>query len=184
VYQAYRPSIGQFAAENGFFGGGFRLRRMSWIKPSFLWMMWRSCWGQKPRQEVVLAVWIKRSAFDLILSKAVHSSFQAALYPDKEAWKKAVARSDVRLQWDPDHDPSGGPMRRRAIQLGLRGSVLALYARQWSMQIEDITDFVRSQHKHALSGNYSALTTPSEEVYPVTSLAARRRLQLSGQYGL
>jgi hypothetical protein len=39
VYQAYRPSIGQFAAEHGYFGGEFSLSRMSWIKPNFLWMM-------------------------------------------------------------------------------------------------------------------------------------------------
>lgn len=42
VYQAYRPSIGHFAAQNGYFGGEFSLTRMSWIKPGFLWMMYRS----------------------------------------------------------------------------------------------------------------------------------------------
>ena len=47
VYQAYRPAIGQYAAEHGCFGGRFKLSRMSWIKPKFLWMMYRSGWGQK-----------------------------------------------------------------------------------------------------------------------------------------
>src|SRR6185369_9587101 len=32
VYQAYRPAIGRFAAEHGYFGGEFSLSRMSWIK--------------------------------------------------------------------------------------------------------------------------------------------------------
>ncbi len=41
VYQAYRDSIGRFAAEHGYFGGDFKLSRMSWIKPNFLWMMYR-----------------------------------------------------------------------------------------------------------------------------------------------
>jgi hypothetical protein len=41
VYQAYRPAIGQFAAQHGFFGGQFSLNRMSWIKPNFLWMRYR-----------------------------------------------------------------------------------------------------------------------------------------------
>ena len=41
VYQAYRPAIGQFAAERQYFGGEFSLNRMSWIKPNFLWMMYR-----------------------------------------------------------------------------------------------------------------------------------------------
>ena len=47
VYQAYRPSIGSFAAEHGYFGGEFSYSRMSWIKPNFLWMMFRSGWGTK-----------------------------------------------------------------------------------------------------------------------------------------
>ena len=55
VYQAYRPSIGHFAAQNGYFGEDFKLSRMTWIKPNFLWMMYRSGWGIKEGQEVTLA---------------------------------------------------------------------------------------------------------------------------------
>ena len=38
VYQAYRPSIGRFAAEHGTFGTDFSYSRMSWVKPNFLWI--------------------------------------------------------------------------------------------------------------------------------------------------
>jgi hypothetical protein len=114
VYQAYRPSIGRFAAENGFFGGDFSLSRMSWIKPNFLWMMYRCGWATKEGQEVVLAVWLAREAFDQILSLAVPSSYWDHRYPDRAAWEADVASSDVRLQWDPDHDPHGSPVTRRA----------------------------------------------------------------------
>jgi len=65
VYQAYCPSIGRFAVEKGFFGGDFKFSRMSWIKPNFLWMMYRSQWGQAEGQEVVLAVRLKRRFFRL-----------------------------------------------------------------------------------------------------------------------
>src|SRR5262245_23901732 len=75
VYQAYRPAIGRFAAEHGYFGGEFSLGRMSWIKPNFLWMMYRCGWASKEGQEVVLAVRLKRSAFDALLSEAVHSTY-------------------------------------------------------------------------------------------------------------
>jgi Domain of unknown function (DUF4291) len=69
VYQAYRQAIDHFAATHGYFGGDhFSLNRMSWIKPNFLWMMYRSGWGQKEGQEVVLAVKIKRAALDTILA--------------------------------------------------------------------------------------------------------------------
>src|SRR5579885_1065943 len=126
VYQAYRPAIGQFAVAHGYFGGSsFSCNRMSWIKPNFLWMMYRSGWGTRDNQEVTLAVRLRRDAFDEILRQAVHSSFVPEVYGSEDAWRRAVAGSDVRLQWDPDHDPAGRPVERRAIQLGLRGGVLA-----------------------------------------------------------
>ncbi|WP_069472925.1 DUF4291 family protein [Candidatus Marithrix sp. Canyon 246] len=53
VYQAYGPSIGNFAAQNGYFGGQFNFDRMTWIKTNFLWMMYRSEWGTKEGQEIV-----------------------------------------------------------------------------------------------------------------------------------
>lgn len=37
VYQAYRPSTGEYASKNGASGGNFSYSRMSWIKPNFLW---------------------------------------------------------------------------------------------------------------------------------------------------
>ena len=121
VYQAYRPAIGRYAAAHGYFGGEFSFTRMTWIKPNFLWMMYRSGWGVKEGQEVTLAIRLRRDAFDSILSRAVPSSFDPASHPDATTWKDAVGQSTVRLQWDPDHDPSGGRVERRAIQLGMRG---------------------------------------------------------------
>src|SRR3954453_10694373 len=115
VYQAYRPEIGHFAAKNGHFGGGFSLGRMSWVKPNYLWMMCRSGWGTKQGQEVTLAVRLRRDAFDEILRQAIHSTFVSEVYGTQDEWRRAVAGSDVRLQWDPDHNPAGNPVERRAI---------------------------------------------------------------------
>jgi hypothetical protein len=175
VYQAYRPAIGHFAAQYGYFGGEFSLRRMSWIKPNFLWMMYRCGWATKEGQEVVLAIRLRRSAFDEILRRAVHSTFAPDTYDSDSAWKAAVARSDVRLQWDPDHNPSGAPLERRAIQLGLRGEILAKYAREWVLGIEDVSEFVRQQSEHAHSP-FDRLITPREKPYPVTEREVAVRL--------
>lgn len=166
VYQAYRPPIGHFADRHGYFGGDFSLTRMSWIKPNFLWMAYRSGWGRKEGQEVTLAVRIQRTAFDEILRLAVPSTYQKQRYASEAEWKQALTQSSVRLQWDPDHDPSGKPLARRAIQLGLRGEILAHYAREWIVEIEDISDFVAEQRKH-VSGDYSRLVVPRERVYPM-----------------
>jgi hypothetical protein len=172
VYQAYRPEIGQFAAKHGYFGGEFSLSRMSWVKPNFLWMMYRSDWGTSEGQEVVLAVRMRRAPFDQILEAAVPSSFSPARYNDNAAWRTALAHSDVRLQWDPDHGPSGAPLERRAVQLGLRGDVLRSYSKEWILGIEDISDFCREQHARWKEGGDGALVTPREAPYPVTPAAA------------
>lgn len=50
---------------------------MSWVKPSFLWMMYRSGWAQEPGQEVVLGLRIARAFFDELLETAVVSSYDA-----------------------------------------------------------------------------------------------------------
>lgn len=179
VYQAYRPAIGNFASTHGYFGGEFSLSRMSWIKPNFLWMMYRSGWGTKSGQEVILAIWLQRSAFDSILSMAVSAQFLPELYPTKKVWQKAVQNSSVRLQWDPDHTPGGGKCQRRAIQLGLRSDTLARYAQEWIVHIEDISEFVRQQYQYLKGGDWNNFQIPSESVYPVIEDETRKNLQLS-----
>jgi hypothetical protein len=179
VYQAYRPAIGHFAAQHGYFGGEFSFSRMSWIKTNFLWMMYRSGWGSKEGQEVTLAVRLKRSAFDTLLTQAVHSHYIPEIYADEAAWKEQVEQSSVRLQWDPDHDPQGAKLERRAMQLGLRGEVLKHYAHEWILEIEDISDFVRHQAEYARTGNYARLEAPYEAIYPVPDQELARRLGIA-----
>lgn len=163
VYQAFRPEIALYAVEHQRFGGPFSLERMSWIKPNFLWMMYRSGWARKLGQEHVLAVRLKREGFDAILSQAVASTYRESEFGSREEWQRAIARSEVRLHWDPDHDPRGTKQARRALQLGLRGETLRRYATSWILEIEDITAFVHEQG----SLPDTALLLPREEVYHV-----------------
>jgi hypothetical protein len=148
---------------------------MSWIKPNYLWMMYRSGWGTKEGQEITLAVRLRRAGFDEILQGAVHSSYVSEIYASPEDWKARVAKSSVRLQWDPDHDPRGAKQERRAIQLGLSGDVLRQYAQDWIASIEDISGFVEEQRAHAES-SFANLLTPCEEVYPVATQETAARL--------
>jgi hypothetical protein len=169
VYQAYRPSIGHYAVAQKRLGGPeFSFGRMSWIKPNFLWMMYRSSWGTKQDQEINLAIRLKRAGFDEILRRAVHSSYDAA-YGTHEDWKRFVAESDVRLQWDPDHGPDGAPLERRAIQLGLRGQALERFARDWTVDIEDVSPFVAEQRAIVEAREWVKLMTPREDVYEIAA---------------
>jgi hypothetical protein len=170
VYQAYRPEIGKFAVENGYFGGEFKYSRMSWIKPNFLWMMYRSQWGQSEGQEIVLAVRLNRTFFDSLLAQAVPSSFDPDAFGSRDDWAAAVERSDVRLQWDPDHMPTGEKCERRAIQLGLRGTTLEAYGKREVVKIIDMSPFVADQRANVSDWRIGKLVTPTEDVYVAASL--------------
>jgi hypothetical protein len=181
VYQAYRPAIAEYAVKHQRFGGEFSYNRMSWIKPNFLWMMYRAGWATKEGQERILAVRLHCGFFDDILRAAVPSSFDTSRFATNEDWQRAVAHSDVRLQWDPDHGPKGHPLERRAIQLGLRGRMLRRYGEEDVLGIEDITPFVREQHAH-IHGDQSLLILPRERVYmPGADAATNIGLDLPDQ---
>jgi len=176
VYQAYNPAIAQFAVENQYLGGpGFSYGRMSWIKPNFLWMMYRCGWASKENQERVLALWLEKTAFEEILSQAVFSTFTAGNYESADAWKQELSTKNVRLQWDPDHSPYGGKLTRRALQLGLKNSTLEQFGKRQLVRIEDVTDFVLQQKLHVDNRQLEQLLVPQERVYHVadTTLAQK-----------
>lgn len=163
VYQSYRKSIGEFAVKNQYFGGPFSLERMTWIKPNFLWMMYRNGWGTKEGQEYVLAIHLKMDAFRKYLENAVYSSHNDRLGMSREEWQDEVKASSARLQWDPDHDPFGAKLERRAIQIGLRNDLIKSFAREDLILIENISEFVKEQHRFVLNDNLDHLMLPEEK---------------------
>jgi len=178
VYQAYRPSIGEHAIKHGVFGNGFSYDRMSWIKPNFLWMMYRSGWGTKEGQETTLGLRLRRDFFDRILGQAVASSLNQSVHTSREAWRAAVKTSLVRLQWDPDHGPRGNAVARRAIQLGLRGAVLEDFGKRELLEVIDMTAFVAEQRELMSRTGLGELRTPVERAYIPGEEAIARRLKL------
>tara|TARA_R110002126_G_scaffold55819_2_gene149629 strand:- start:18066 stop:18707 length:642 start_codon:yes stop_codon:yes gene_type:complete len=179
VYQSYRSEIGLFAAENQFFGGAFSLQRMTWIKPNFLWMMYRNGWGTKEGQEIVLAIHLKREAFERYLNKSVYSSYQEQIYGDRETWKTAVKNSDIRLQWDPDHNPYGNKLERRAIQIGIRNQEIKRFAKDDILEVEDISRFVKEQHQYVLNRQLDKLLIPEEKSFLPKDKTTSLHLKLS-----
>jgi hypothetical protein len=180
LYQAYRPSIGRWAAEHGWFGGEFRYTRMSWVKPNFLWMMYRSGWGTKEGQVVMLALRVRRAFFESLLARAVPSQWDRDLFAREAEWSKAVRESDVRLQWDPDHDPFGNKVERRALQLGLRGEALEAFGQREIAEVLDLSSFVAEQRERLTSGGLSALVMPRERVYLPADPAVAAAIGLTG----
>ena len=180
VYQAYRRGIGEWAIKHGQLGGPeFSYSRMSWIKPNFLWMMFRSGWGTKENQEITLGLRIRRAFFDGLLAQAIESSFSPQRFADEGEWQRELAESAVRLQWDPDHDPSGAKLERRALQLGLRGAALQAFGRTELLEVIDLAEFVSKQREELAAGRRDALVTPTERVYTPASKEIRVALKLN-----
>ena len=182
VYQSYRKEIGEFAAKNQYFGGVFSLDRMTWIKPNFLWMMYRNGWGTKDGQEVVLAIHLKISAFNKYLENAVYSSYSSSLEMSHEDWKESVKTSSVRLQWDPDHDPYGNKLERRAIQIGLRDDFIKSFAKDDILLIEDISEFVKEQYEFVQNKKLENLVVPAERPFLFKDEELNKKLKISGNH--
>lgn len=172
VYQAYRPGIALPALKAGQFVPPFSMRRMTWIKPSFNWMIYRSNYATKPGQEIVLGIEITREGFEWALKNAVLSRFTPSIHSSSEKWKQLLAAKPVRIQWDPERDWRLQSISGvRAIQVGLSGEAVERYVKEWVVQIEDVTPKARMVAIAAESGfPPSALPSTSERLYPLDAV--------------
>ncbi|MGX9883737.1 DUF4291 domain-containing protein [Streptomyces sp. NPDC002276] len=169
VYQAYSPEIGLPAVRDGRFPAGWKRDRMTWIKPSFLWMMYRCGWGTKAGQETVLAVEIGRDGFEWALRHACLSSYVRGVHPDRAAWQRQLRRAPTRVQWDPERDARLQPLPYRSLQLGLSGEAIRRYADEWTVAIRDVTPLAHEVHALVSRGELdsAARLLPQELPYPV-----------------
>src|SRR5512138_2709996 len=110
IYQAYPAPIALPALREGRFVAPFSFNRMTWIKPSFLWLMERSKWGQKSGQEHILAVRIKRSGWDEALSLGVLTHPEKSIWRDAEQWRAEFEKASVHVQWDPERSIRGAAL--------------------------------------------------------------------------
>jgi hypothetical protein len=164
VYQAFRPEIVEAALEHGTFGKGFNRERMTWIKPSFGWMLYRSGYATKHRQERILKIKLTHAGFLTMLARGVPTSFEGSLFPTPAAWRAALDRCEVRFQWDPDRDLPLRPLERRAIQLGLAGETVRQYVEEWIVGLEDVTPLARAIQA-AVRVRRELPAVPEERVY-------------------
>ncbi|WP_419707741.1 DUF4291 domain-containing protein [Promicromonospora sp. NFX87] len=172
VYQAYPPAIADAAVRAGRFVPPFKRERMTWVKPSFCWMMYRCGWATKPGQERVLAVHMLRTGFEQALGMASLSHFDRKLHDDAVAWAAQKAASPVRVQWDPERTPTGVALEHRSLQVGIGGVAVAAYVDEWVVGLEDITDQVRAWRAELSDGVVPAL--PDETPYPLPASVGAR----------
>ncbi|MDP9074388.1 MAG: DUF4291 domain-containing protein [Actinomycetota bacterium] len=171
VYQAYPPQIAEPALAAGTFVPPFKLDRMTWIKPSFLWMMYRSGWATKAGQERVLAVTVTRDGFEWALAHSCLSHYQPGIYTSEQQWADRKLVSPVRVQWDPERTLTLEPLHHRAIQIGLAEDAARRYLDEWIVGLTDVTDLAH-QVRHLVTTNRLDEATdklPGEWPYPLPS---------------
>merc|ERR1711963_186517 len=135
-YQAYCESIASYAVEHQILGGPeFKSGRMTWIKPSLAWMLYRSGYAKKHNQERVLKIKISHSSVASLLENCV--------------CKKGGGGGLGRVQWDPARDLYMAEkegckvlprkmLNSRAIQIGLGGHLSEHYLFSIT-SVEDVT---------------------------------------------
>lgn len=170
VYQAYKPQIAEPTARDGRFPATWSRERMTWIKPSFLWMMYRCGWATKKLQERVLALEITRTGFESALAGACLSHHDPDVYPDRATWGRRLHTTSVRVQWDPERDLRLRPLAHRSLQLGLAGWATRAYADEWLVSVRDVTGLAHEIHDLVRAGELAAVKArlPEERPYEIT----------------
>lgn len=169
VYQAYSPQVALPAVAAGRFVPPFKRDRMTWIKPSFLWMMYRCGWATKPGQERVLSIDITRQGFEWALARACLSHYDRDVHGDRATWSRQLKTSPVRVQWDPERTLHLKALPYRSLQVGFSGEAVDRYVDDWIVAVTDITPTVH--HVRELlrvdDEQAAAAQLPVERVYPL-----------------
>lgn len=175
VYQAYAKEIALPALKHQRFVPPFSLNRMTWIKPSFLWMMERSNWGLKSGQEMILAIRITRQGWEEALSHAVLTHPAPHIYSTYAEWQAQAENALVRVQWDPERTLHGKNLPIRSIQVGLSRHIVERYVNDWTLEIHDYTPLARKIYGLLQEGQEAKAKSflPKERIYPVNQIIAQ-----------
>lgn len=151
VYQAYSSTIATTAVDAQKLNASpaFKPGRMTWVKPSWSWMMYRAGYSFKdPGQERILAIKMKHEHFLDVISRGVLSTHSPPGSPQSSQAKQVTKESrekprEVRIQWDPERSPKLEVLPYRSIQIGIPGSLSGTWANEWIESIEDVTEKAR-----------------------------------------
>ena len=136
IYQAYCDAIADAALDAQRFVAPFSTQRITWIKPSYLWLMHRSRWAQKSGQKRILRVRISRKGFDKALREGVLTHPEGVSH---DVWQKRFRDARVHIQWDTERSLRGAALGHYSIQLGLTQNIIDEYVNEWTLSIEDFT---------------------------------------------
>lgn len=149
VYQAFNDKIANQAIELQKFGSEFSFHRMTWIKPSFLWLMERSNWAKKTNQERILEIHLKRVFWDKCLEIAVDT--------DASKSDRNIKDAQILVQWDPERTLRGAKLNIRSIQIGVSRNMINEYNESIE-KIVDLTEKVKKMYLLNSNGKFDKST--------------------------
>ncbi|BDD03805.1 DUF4291 domain-containing protein [Aureibacter tunicatorum] len=170
VYQAYNKNIALPAIKNNRFEKPFSFNRMTWIKPSYLWLMERSNWANKSNQEYILGIKIKRECWEKALAMGILTHPDKDIYSSGIDWEKMFDQAKVHIQWDPERTLKGGKLQERSIQVGISRFLIEEYNDNWIEEIVDMTPLTKKIYQLRKQGKYTEAKRllPKERIYPVS----------------
>ena len=152
---------------------------MTWIKPSFTWVMHRSCWGSASGQERVLAVRLCRAGFAEALAHACLSSFHPAVHDSYGLGESSCAAAMYASSGIPNERGYCG-LPYRTIQIGLTGHAVTRYVGSWICDVSDVTELAHAARDLVCAGQIEAaraLVPTETEVFVGDDV--RRRLGMA-----
>ncbi|KAF8069921.1 ATP-dependent RNA helicase DHX8 [Lyophyllum atratum] len=171
VYQAYSAAIAIPAVKEQKLSASpaFKPSRMTWIKPSWCWMMYRSGYSHKDKnQEHILALKMKREDFHQLLAAASVSCGGHLTTEEKSR--------QVRVQWDPERSPALDVLPYRSIQIRISSVMSKTWVDGWIVSIEDVTAAAKAlkraleeEPKWTLEDLAARGLVPREEVYEISN---------------
>lgn len=134
--------------------------RMTWMKTSLLWTLYRSDWATKERQERIVEVQVQPTYIEELVAKAVKTKDPQA-NNSKVLYQKDPDRAILGKIWNKGQD-NYWLKARRTMQIGIRGSELERYINEIvPTNLTDITATVnrvnKQQPKHPTAALYNAL---------------------------
>lgn len=176
VYQAYGKEIAIPTLRENRFQPPFSLNRMTWIKPSFLWIMERSGWATKSNQEYILGIKIKRTSWEKALSLGVLTSFDKRVYSNHAEWQTTFDNATIHIQWDPERSLRGAKLEYRSIQVGVSRHLIKEYVNDWTVDIKDYTPLAKKIRSLCKEGHHdkAKLLLPAEKNYPLSDIIKKR----------
>lgn len=148
VYQAYSEAIALPAVRAQKLNAApeFKHGRMTWIKPSWAWMMYRAGYSFKDKgQARILAIKMKHEHFLGLLEKGILSNHAPS--GDASIAKGDEQKANVRIQWDPERTAKLEVLPYRSIQIGISGVLSTQWVAEWMESIEDVTDTAKELKK-------------------------------------